>query len=100
MPDLIKKERAMDCVYEAATTAEMKDNAISNLLYRVRVKIAQEPAVNTLFNQALGALVDTESTIACDFCNIKHCPYNCIPSEDCWYDYLKFREKEYNMESD
>ena len=99
MPDFIKKERAMDCVYEAATTSEMKDDAISNLLYRIRVKIAQEPPVNTLFNQALGALVDTESTIPCDFCD-KCCSYDGVPSEDCWYDYLKFREKEYNMESD
>lgn len=100
MSDFIKKERAMDCVYEAAKTSEMKDSAISDLLYRIRVKIAQEPTTNILLGQALRALATTESTIPCDSCKIEYCSYDYCPSQDCWYNYLKLKEKEYKERDD
>ena len=41
MSEFITKERAMDCVYEVATDAEMKDAKTLDLLYRVRSRIAK-----------------------------------------------------------
>lgn len=96
MFDFVNKERAMDCVYEAATAAEMKKNEIADLLYRIRAKIANEPSTALLLSQALRALVDTESDAPCVFC--KQASNDCygLPSETCWLNYLKLMERAEN----
>lgn len=96
MFDYITKERALDCVYEAATAAERKKDETADLLYRIRVKIADEPSTTLLLNQALRALVDTESETPCTFC--KQASNGCheFPTGTCWLNYLKFMERAEN----
>ena len=92
MCEFISKERAMDCVYEAAEH-HSKNDEIIDLLYHIRAAIGKEAEITSnLLTYALRALTDTGDTTPCNFCD-RCCDYNACPVEDCWLRYLKFMKK-------